>query len=188
MRLPLGVHERSRLHGQRHQPAYQQPEKEPSERLTKGGWHYKGQAIRQCIGELCDAINPAWLADATLVPTPGSKIVGHPDYDDRMIQICNGLSTSADVRSLVYQIRSTERAHEAAQGERITVEELLEIYRIDESLSAPKPKQIGIFDDVLTAGTHFRAMHTVLSQMFPGVPITGLFIARRIFPKTPFDD
>jgi hypothetical protein len=46
---------------------------------------------------------------------------------------------------------------------------------------------IGVFDDVLTVGRHYRAMHTVLSQRFPGVPITGIFIARTIHPN-PFED
>jgi len=47
--------------------------------------------------------------------------------------------------------------------------------------------QIGILDDVLTAGTHFRAMQTVLSDRFPGVPIIGLFVARRVF-QNPFEN
>jgi len=35
---------------------------------------------------------------------------------------------------------------------------------------------------VLTAGTHFVAMKTTLSRRFPGVSISGFFIARRVFP------
>lgn len=73
-------------------------------------------------------------------------------------------------------------AHEAAPGERISVQALIDDYEIVEALAEPPPRQIGIFDDVLTAGTHYRAMHTVLSRRFPGVPITGLFVARRVFP------
>ena len=45
-----------------------------------------------------------------------------------------------------------------------------------------KAKGIMIVDDVLTAGTHYRAMQTVLSQRFPGVPINAIFMARRVFP------
>jgi len=37
-----------------------------------------------------------------------------------------------------------------------------------------------VFDDFLTTGSHFRAMTSVLEAEFPGVPITGLFIARRV--------
>jgi hypothetical protein len=41
---------------------------------------------------------------------------------------------------------------------------------------------IAVVDDVLTAGVHYRAMHTVLSRRFPDVPIIGVFVARRVFP------
>lgn len=51
-------------------------------------------------------------------------------------------------------------------------------------VSQPPPRAIGIFDDVLTAGTHFRAMDTILRARFPNVPITGIFLARRVLPST----
>ena len=47
----------------------------------------------------------------------------------------------------------------------------------------PFPREIGIVDDVLTAGTHYRAMHDTLRERFPQVPIIGIFIARRVFPE-----
>lgn len=142
---------------------------------------YKEQAIQSCAGGLRNALNPNWLTTATMVPVPGSKIVGHPDYDDRMERVARGISPGLDVRALVRQTQSLPSSHEAADGQRQTVEDLLEVYEIDESLAVPNPTSIGILDDVLTAGTHFRAMQIVLSARFPGVPITGLFIARRVF-------
>ena len=86
-----------------------------------------------------------------------------------------------DVRPLVVQAASTTAAHEAGDGERITVAELLAVYRIDEAQCHPAPTTIWIMDDVLTAGTHYRAMHHVLAARFPGVPIYGVFLARRVF-------
>ena len=155
--------------------------KKPSERQTKGGYKYKLEVIGQASNTLRNAIDPEWLKGATLVPVPGSKCIGHPDYDDRMEQICKGIQRGLDVRNLVTQIRSTSAAHEAGNNRRPTVKELIRLYQIDESLCDPVPTDIGIFDDVLTAGTHFQAMNTVLSQRFPGVRITGFFIARRVF-------
>lgn len=38
-----------------------------------------------------------------------------------------------------------------------------------------------LIDDVLTAGTHYRAMHTVLAKRFSCVPIHAMFIAKRVF-------
>lgn len=76
----------------------------------------------------------------------------------------------------------------AAAGERPGVEDLLAIYAIDEALAQPAPAVIGIFDDALTAGTHYRAMETALRNRFPGVPIFGFFIARRVFATADFED
>jgi hypothetical protein len=68
------------------------------------------------------------------------------------------------------------------------VADLLGVYEIDESIAAPPPTKIGIVDDVLTAGTHFRALQIKLNERFPGVPVVGLFIARRVFPPIEWPD
>jgi hypothetical protein len=144
--------------------------------------YYKNRAINQCAANLRQALNPAWLDTATLVPVPPSKAVDHPDYDRRIERIARLIRPGLDVRLLVTQRESTVAAHEAQAGERVTVDQLLEFYEINETVAAPAPTSIGILDDVLTAGTHFKAMQHVLSARFPGVPIIGLFIARRVFP------
>lgn len=156
------------------------------------GIQHKARAITQCATELARALNPAWLIGATLVPVPPSKIVSDPLYDDRMQRVCQRIGTVAnipvDVRILVRQRFSMHAAHESQQ--RPSVGDLVEAYEIDESLSAPAPTAIGVIDDVLTAGTHFRAMEEVLAERFPNVPITGIFWARRVFPpaESEFDD
>jgi hypothetical protein len=144
--------------------------------------YWKGQAIAQAAASLRQALNPAALDSVTMVPVPGSKAVGHVDHDARMEKICRLIRPKLDVRALVVQSASTTPAHEAGEGERISVEELLDLYTIDETLTVPVPTALWIMDDVLTAGTHFRAMQIVLSGRFPGVPIFGIFIARRVFP------
>ena len=42
-------------------------------------------------------------------------------------------------------------------GHRPSVEELLAAYEIDQGLVNPRPRWIWVFDDVLTAGTHFSS-------------------------------
>jgi hypothetical protein len=156
--------------------------KKPSQ-AGQPGFHYKARAIATCGQSVGQALHPNWLGFATLVPIPGSKATGHPDHDDRVERICRLMRhPPPDVRNLVVQMRSTNASHEVGQGERVTVEELLEVYQINEAVAQPTPQAIGIIDDVLTAGTHYRAMHTVLSQRFPGTQIIGIFVARRVFP------
>lgn len=158
--------------------------KKPS-RSSPAEIRYKKLAINQCSSHFSKAINMRWLADATLVPIPPSKINGHPDYDNRITQICQEIASAEalDIRELVIQSKSLDASHE---GNRHSVETLLNNYSIDESLSLPQPSKIAIFDDMLTAGSHYRAMHTILRQRFPGVRIVGFFVARRIF-SNPFE-
>ena len=156
--------------------------KEPSRR-GQLDYKYKLRSMRECSAYLSGAISHDWLRGATLVPVPPSKMRGHPDYDDRMTQICRTIPAefSIDVRELVAQTASIDAAHKGHV--RPSVEDLLAIYQIDETLTMPAPIRIAIVDDVLMAGTHYRAVHTLLSGRFPGLPIVGMFIARRVFPE-----
>jgi hypothetical protein len=156
--------------------------KKSPRRANLPDYHYKRRAIRECSSCLGTTLNDDWLRNATLIPIPPSKAVGHPEYDPRITEICNGIAKPyrVDVRELVRQNQSTAAAHES-EDHRQSVEDLLAIYEIDEVLTMPVPTAIGIVDDVLTAGTHFRAMQVRLSERFPGVP-NGFFIARRVFP------
>ena len=62
------------------------------------------------------------------------------------------------------------------------------VYHVDLSLVAPAPQTILLCDDVLTTGCHYRAAYTVLQAAFPGVPIIGLFIARRVPEAVDIED
>lgn len=146
-------------------------------------WKYKILAIRTGSKDLGEAIDHNWLRTATLVPMPPSKKKSDPDYDDRVVQVARGIAPgfSVDVRELIIQTESLPASHEAG-ADRVTLDELLRVYRVDERLAEPSPRAIGVIDDVLTAGTHFHAARAVLSSRFPGVPVVGFFIARRVFP------
>ncbi|MFZ5674364.1 MAG: hypothetical protein ACOZAM_15500 [Pseudomonadota bacterium] len=153
---------------------------------NRPGYHYKGRAIQECAQHLAATIDPAWLQTSTLVPVPSSKARGHPDFDDRIARICRSIRPvpPLDVRELVRQTQSLVAAHEVGDGQRPKPQDIRAVYEIDETLTNPVPLRIGIFDDVLTNGTHYRAMHAILSERFPGVPIVGIFIARRVLPNT----
>ncbi|MDG4903527.1 MULTISPECIES: hypothetical protein [unclassified Mesorhizobium] len=148
---------------------------------------HKQRVIGECANFFAKAINPVWVDGAVFVPVPGSKAVGHPDYDNRMERVFRAVRPSKppDVRNLLVQGVSTDAAHEAGGGHRPTPEELQANYQFDETISANVPKMIGIVDDVLTAGSHYRAVHGLLRHRFPDAWIVGFFVARRVFPPEP---
>jgi predicted amidophosphoribosyltransferase len=154
--------------------------KKPSH-ADRPDYKYKAVAIAQCAEAFRAALNPSWLETATLVPVPCSKARDHPDYDDRMERICRQIAPNLDVRCMIEQVQSTNASHSVREGERNRIEELLEIYRGVEALADPAPRVIAIVDDVLTSGTHYRAVQIRLVERFPNVPIVGLFVARRVF-------
>jgi hypothetical protein len=46
--------------------------------------------------------------------------------------------------------------------------------------NSTEPNAIFIFDDVLTAGCHYKAIEIVLRNRFPNTPLRGLFLARAV--------
>lgn len=140
-------------------------------------WRWKESAIKKAATLFRGSIPAKSLKWWTLVPIPPSKVKSHPEYDDRMLRVLNMLGQGLDVRELILQRRSTEAFHES--DHRLGLQELIDNYRIDESVAQPPPQEIALFDDVLTNGAHFKAAQAVLQSRYPGVGVVGVFIARR---------
>jgi hypothetical protein len=154
--------------------------RKPMDRRGRPEWRYKEAAIVTCGRTFREGLNEDWLASATLVPIPSSKTHDDPEYDDRLPRILQelGRERHLDIRELVVMTKSVAQSHLAE--ERVSIEELIESMGIDEALVEPRPRTIGIFDDVLTTGRHFKAVQSVLRERFPDVPIVGVFVARRV--------
>lgn len=155
-------------------------------------WRYKEQAIRDVGARLrraVDATFPTFFQVATLVPIPGSKCKSDPEHDPRMLEalqvMCAGVP-GADLRELLVQTRSLPRAHESEV--RPTINDIAACCAVNETVAAPEPQVIVLFDDVLTSGAHYRAAHQVLGRRFPEARVVGIFIARRVFPVQPGED
>ncbi|MCP3415663.1 hypothetical protein NLM16_16240 [Bradyrhizobium brasilense] len=97
-----------------------------------GGHQYKAPAIARCARDLSAVLNAEWLAQATIVPIPPSKVKTDPAYDDWMVQICKGIRvpTPPDVRELVEQIASMD-TFKGGNGK--SPAELKQNYRIAEN-------------------------------------------------------
>ena len=145
------------------------------------GWHYKGEAIREIAAAFRAAIGDSSIGAMTFVPVPPSKAKDDPMYDDRLTRMLQTMNPSAhvDVRELVVQETSTQEAH--LSDKRPRPEDLVELYSIDDSKTDSVPNCIAIVDDLLTTGSHFKAMQAVLGSRFPTTHIVGLFIARRVW-------
>ena len=154
--------------------------KKAPDRRGRPEWFYKERDLQRAADELRAALNPAWLRTATIVPVPPHVVKGDPLHDDRIFQIANlmGVGVGIDVRELVVQIATVDPSHQSASRPRPS--DLRGNYHLDEKFCAPVPTTIGILDDILTAGAHFRATKDILSERFPGVPVVGVFYARRI--------
>lgn len=161
--------------------------KKGMDRRDKRDWRYKGMAIRQAGRTFAAVLNERSLDQFTFVPIPPSKARGDPEYDDRMVQVVGAIRPErpVDARELIVQSVSTEAAHGSAR--RLRPEQLADIYRVDESVAAPTPAALVVVDDVLTTGAHFKAAQSVLVERFPGVPVFGLFVARRVPEEVDFD-
>lgn len=142
---------------------------------------YKQEAIAHCANALRTLIPQGWVEnDATIVPLPGSKANGHPDYDDRLQLILRNAFSGydADIRPLLIQTESTPADHENAV--RLSPAELRTVTHIDAERAARGATRpvIAVLDDVLNSGKHFKVAQELLSQRFPDTTIIGIFIAR----------
>ena len=162
--------------------------KKSMDRRNRPEWRYKGIAIRQAARAFRNALNAAFVDYATFVPVPPSKAKGDSEYDDRITQMLRYIRSGPpiDVRELVVQRVSTDAAHES--DSRPSPVDLAELYELDEALAIPEPQALVVVDDVLTTGSHYRAVQRVLSERFPDAAVVGLFIARRAPDASDFWD
>lgn len=162
--------------------------KKPVTRRGQAQWQYKEQAIVQAAAAFRASLNVEWLNVATLVPIPPSKAKTDPLYDDRLVRMLKAIraTPALDVRELIIQTQSTDAVHD--QTTRPRPDQIEAIYQVDASLKTPAPTVIGLFDDILTTGAHFRAAQAVLQRAFPGVRIIGVFIARRVPESSNVED
>lgn len=150
-------------------------------------YRYKTQAIQQIAKQLNNVLKPSMVS---CIPVPPSKDKSDPLYDDRLVKVLESsqkLESSLDYCDMVQLKESYDPSHSSVQ--RLLPDQLVELYNVVIPNGYQPRQNIIIFDDVITTGSHFKAMKTLLSRQFPTHNIVGLFVARRV-PETfdPIDD
>lgn len=158
--------------------------KKPMDRRGRPEWSYKEQAIQAVAKTFRNALNPGVIEKLTFVPIPPSKAKDHPLYDCRLLRMLKAIRPEPplDIRELIIQTESTAATHN--QADRPSPEQIEKIYRINENLAEPEPRNFALVDDVLTTGAHFKAAKSVLSNRFPDKVVIGFFIARSVLSAT----
>jgi hypothetical protein len=143
---------------------------------------YKRQAIGAVARALRAAVSQSWVEGVTWVPIPTSRPPPDADYDDRLQRVLHQafIGYALDLRALLYQSQATAADHASAR--RSSFAALYRLIRLDRQLltSAPLRDRIVLFDDVLTTGKHYKCCERLLRETPLELPISGLFVARRI--------
>lgn len=143
-------------------------------------WRYKEEAIEKCAKLIRDSFPSNLLLETTFVPAPPSKMKDEFGYDDRLIQILRRVNPdkkSLDIRELIVQV--TPRTSMHMTSSRYTPADLQKKYCLNTTLFYQSPfKRFVVFDDVLTNGTHFRAMSDMLKECRKDITVEGVFIAK----------
>jgi hypothetical protein len=148
------------------------------------------RAISEVSAALPKIITTTDVEQHPWIPIPPSKYFDHPDHDNRLERILRNAyqPLNADVRLILRQTASTEADH--AAGARLSPKALNAVLDVDPVTlaAAPiRPRGIVLFDDVLVTGKHFKCCQRLLHATLPGVPVNGVFIARRILPDSTED-
>ncbi|PRF87231.1 hypothetical protein [Burkholderia multivorans] len=161
--------------------------RKPVSRRGRPEYRHKTRAIQTVGRTFRNAFTPDAFRQCTFVPVPPSKARTAPEYDDRMVLALGHMAAlvqaelliGADVRELVLQRESYVASHLNSAQHRMRPDDLIPFYEINEPIAALHPTHIIVVDDVLTTGSHFVAMKTVLQARYPNAWIGGLFIGRR---------
>ena len=145
---------------------------------TENTYRYKHKiaAMKYAAQALSELLPSEWRDAGCFVPIPPSKVKSDKEHDSRLLKALKAVKPPlADVRVLVLQKQNADPKQKGVRPE-----DRAENYYINEEEAAPEPQVIFVFDDVLTTGSHFKAMKMVLSDRFPDAQVYGIFLARAV--------
>ena len=149
--------------------------KKPVDRRGKPEWAYKEMAIAEFIRMLCGL---KYNHDCiTIVPAPTSKPRNHPEWDDRLDRVVDGLH-SCHPELNIEKILDTKRAHTPAHaGGSRNIGQIKQLTTCKSLAGCPEGIVI-LVDDVLTTGAHFKAWKELILEHNPKIKnVIGVFLS-----------
>lgn len=141
---------------------------------------HKEAAIGQFSNDLCGLFAQS-EASFVLVPAVTSKAESDPDFDDRIVRVCNAVAERlAQVRcEPVLSLKSSIPSASRSYGRRDP--DLIRSYIRVEPLRDLSCDFVLIVDDVISSGAHFKACQRAVFDAY-GVKAGGAFWARAESP------
>jgi len=168
--------------------------KKKMDRQGQYDWKYKREAIETVGRQFAQFWKWKELQEkhrVALVPIPPSRARGDAMFDPRMLEIAQVIAARSgvalDIRDCLSFSGKYGPSHES--DERPTPDQLFADLTFDPAVGRQDSPTGVIFllDDMLTTGAHSVAVRRKLGEVFPGVQMVSLFVARRRLPN-PFDD
>ena len=158
--------------------------KKPMDRKGRPEWRYKEWAINEIARELRSSLSVVIdFPSTTIIPIPPSKIRTNPLYDDRNLKtLRKACPTDADIRELIIGKKDMSASHES--DFRPSVAEILDNYTLNPNIHPEIRENIVLFDDVVTAGSHYVACRQFLEGYWLLKKIKGVFVARRVVQRS----
>jgi hypothetical protein len=145
-------------------------------------WRFKQYAIQHAADAIGRTMLPEWKK-SIFVPVPPSRIKGDPGHDSRLMDTLRLADNGAlKCHEIVLQLTNTQSREKG-----VSPAARARNWRLSFSSLKKCPEHIVVFDDLLTGGSHFSAMKIALARKLPDVPVSGLFLARRILTSSATD-
>lgn len=155
--------------------------------LDANGQLYKQRAIQSAadlwtgLVEQVYSQTAGWPFEIVIMPT--SKAPTDNSYDDRLlktVEIAQRNLADSPVEFGFIEVAHTSCSRIAAHdgGDRLSPNDLASSWEIDVDKLAQISRNVIIFDDVLTTGSHFAALKQVIAEHQPMVEIRGVFLAK----------
>lgn len=157
--------------------------KSPSVRNT-GQWYYRNQAVLKFAQEASELIRQD--AHGVVTAIPSSKAKSDPEYTNRFEDFFSQLLSLRPNLVVNWPVEIAVTVPSAHLNGNRNPDAIKGNY-VWKGFQGEMPNSLIVFDDVVTTGSHFRAMHDFLRENGFNGDLYGIFWARSIFP-TAFDD